>query len=99
MRGHLTRPPAWCDGARDSLLDVLGEVASPKASRRRAPRGVQVLLGDGNRPWRLGFAAAELSTAVEKRSGIRVPDGDPRVERRGGMMNRAQAECVYQAKI
>ena len=61
--------------------------------------GVRVVPGDGECPRRLGFAGRELSIAVKNSSGIRLLEGDPLVERHGGMMNWAQAECLDQAKM
>ena len=98
-RGHPPPPPVRGDRAGDPSLDRSDVLASPQASRRRAPWGARVLPGDGDRPRRLEFAAVESSTTVEKSSVIQVLVGDPRAKRRGPIMNRAWAECLYQAKI
>ena len=96
----VTTASAGRPGARP-IIDRLGEPEASNSRRLREflPRGVP-LRGDGDRARRPGLATAELSIAGENSGGIRSPPvGVIRTERRGMLMNRAQAECLDQAKI
>ena len=95
-------PATTATAGRPSVRSIIRTIRRGilnKARRLRAPRGVRVVPGDGECPRRLGFAATQLFIAPDNTAGIRLLEGDPLVERHGGMMNWAQAECVYQAKI
>ena len=79
VRAPATTAIAGRPSAR-SIIRSIGRGILTQSETSASTTGVQVVPRDGERPRRLRFATAELSIAPENTAGIRLPEGDPRVE-------------------